>query len=761
VKADDIKKEVKANFYRPIQLIALFLASGVVVSFLFYKNSGWTFVVLGGALLWFIIMAYYTKRIKALVLMLLFFALGFAIMNNALAAEAMPEAKGTITGQVVDVKVYDESVYLTLDNWQIQVDDEVITPSKRLNVIVDYTAAICGDTVLFHSKIKLPDGKRNFYGFDQQLYLASKQIAYYAYPDELTIVGHQQNLNAVFYQIRTYANDTLEMLYDKDTVGIAKGFFLSDKTDIEDADYQAFKTSGAASILAVSGLHFGIISIVFFWLLTKIGVGRRSASITTAVMMFFYAGVVGFTASALRALVMGVIVIVAELLGKRKDYLSFISLAFVISLILRPASLFSAGFLMSFGAVYAIVLLAPFFQRCFKPIPRFLSSTMAATFGATLGVSPFVINFFNYVSIIGVFSNIIIMPLGSLAVVLVFLSVVLGSLLGQPIAFLAQWLIKGMIWFMSQISSVPFAAVTMKNLPIVFVMGWFLLIFVLSNEIHIKKWFKRVLSALLVSVLVITLALPAFVSPKLSVYFLDVGQGDCALIETQEGKHYLIDTGRVYAYDEIERYLVSSGIVLDGLFLTHPDADHIGGAQDLIDAGFVSELYIANTDWVSYDFMGDYHMTYLKKGDTVILSDTVSLSILHPPSSLDTEDKNQRSLCMVLESDVGRVLFTGDIDDIIENELLSALEDVDVLKVSHHGSKYGSTPQFLSAIEAEYAVIQCGENIYGHPAEETLYHLKRACDIIYRTDLDGGIRFTFGESISVKTVIEHFFDDTF
>jgi len=231
----------------------------------------------------------------------------------------------------------------------------------------------------------------------------------------------------------------------------------------------------------------------------------------------------------------------------------------------------------------------------------------------------------------------------------------------------------------------------------------------------------------------------------LSVHFIDVGQGDAILID-YDTYEMLIDGGR---WDDCAHYIPSyvDG-ALEVMVATHPDADHIGGLGNVLDAFDVKDIWL-NGDTASTqtytDFMAKVNaegaqVHQAQRGDKISLS-TLTFDVLHPTLPLSS-DKNENSIVLVLSFGQVDFLFTGDAESGAEGSMIAAnlIDDIDILKVAHHGSKYSSTASFLEAAWPEIAIYSAGaNNPYGHPAPETI---TRLCDIgatIYGTDVNGTI----------------------
>jgi len=751
----DFKNKQNILFYRPLMLIAFFLTFGILIGhyLLVCRQTAATLFVLGVVCLFLFIISH--RRISVVILALASFGVGVFLISCSEEIESVPAGEAVIIGRVVDIAHYDTTSYYTLDDWTVSVSDWTINPKKKIRISAENKTLAFGDVISFSSEIDYPDIQRNLYGFNEHLYLLSNGIGYIAslYDDEIQIIKNQKKMDTAFYHARMYVSERIDTAFSDETKGIAKGLILGDKSGISETDYEAYKRGGAASVLAVSGLHMGIISLFFFWLLRFVAVGRKPAHIITGMVMFFYAGLVGFSISSIRALMMGGIVIVANLLGRRKEPFSFLCLAYVLALIICPSSLFTAGFMLSFGAVFAILLLTPKIINALKRWPKQIAGLVATTLSAWVGTAPILVNTFNFVSLIGLFVNLIIIPIASITVILVLLSLLPG-LVGNSIAFLGQTLISLMNIILHTAERVPLASVAIKNLPVVFIVSWFALIFIISSLVMLKKKTKQIIAGFcLVLMIAMLLFIPQKYENQMYIYFFDVGQGDAILIHTPERKNYLIDTGRSYAYRDIERYLKSTGLHLDGLFLTHSDQDHIGSYETLVQEGFVQQVYISSVDCFEYE-MDEAEIIRISRGDEINLDSQASLYVLNPSDKMTEWNTNQQSLCMLFQYNDKKILLTGDIDDEIEEKLFSVWTDIDILKVTHHGSAYGSTQDFMEKTQPEIAIISCGKNIYGHPAPQTLYNLNNTCDIIYRTDILGGIMIILSDDIEIETVIQ-------
>lgn len=253
---------------------------------------------------------------------------------------------------------------------------------------------------------------------------------------------------------------------------------------------------------------------------------------------------------------------------------------------------------------------------------------------------------------------------------------------------------------------------------------------------------------------------PQTLPAKDSVHFIDVGQGDCALL-LSGGQAVLIDAGTAENGDNIVHYLKSLGIEsLFAVVATHPHSDHIGGMAQIIDAFPISHFYlgreIANTS--SYGNMLDalernaVQPTVPQIGDSLLFDSGATLTFLGPDEQIADSNLNNRSLITLFQAGVRRVLLMGDAEAAAERALLARYPQLpcEILKVGHHGADTSTSEAFLHAVQPTTAVISCGaNNEYGHPSPQTLQNLSLAgVDDVRITAEDGTIVIPLDQPLS-------------
>ena len=241
-----------------------------------------------------------------------------------------------------------------------------------------------------------------------------------------------------------------------------------------------------------------------------------------------------------------------------------------------------------------------------------------------------------------------------------------------------------------------------------------------------------------------------------SVHIIDVGQGDSIFIQTLENKRILIDAGDEEAEHTVYSYLKRKGVKkIDVLIATHPDTDHIGSMDYIIDKFKISHFYMpeAKTDSEAFynllDSCKDKNLKieYLTKGDVLKIDSSTSMEILSP--STITDKNNLNSIVSLLNYKGYEFLFTGDAEKENESEILSScnLPDIEFLKAGHHGSSSSSTDEFIAKLKPDAVAISCGyNNDYGHPHRSVLDTFRENGSVVYRTDKNGTLVFYCDEN---------------
>ncbi|MDO4481665.1 MAG: DNA internalization-related competence protein ComEC/Rec2 [Bacillota bacterium] len=559
--------------------------------------------------------------------------------------------------------------------------------------------------------------------------------------------------------------------FGAEAAGLFSGMLFGDRSGLSEETYESFRENGTAHVLSVSGLHVGIIYGAVGVLMGK----RRRSCAAACLRVFTLAGcalLASFSVSVMRAVFMAVLHLLAERIHKRYDMISAACVTASVFLLKNPYMLFSPGFILSFSAVLSLAVIGGGLKRRIKSENPVFSAAVPLA-AVQLGTAPVNVIMFNYFSFASFTANIpviflsgIMIPAGAAAFLLscagrwaepIFdTAAVCCGFLGEMLLFFNDFTGMG--------GKLGFAAGT----PGVFAAAAFYLILlaVFSEYSFLNPMTSKRFAALVIMCAVLFSLSAAEWQRTPEIVFLDVGQGDCIHIKTPEGRNYVVDGGgSLFSdYDVGEEvilpYLRSAGIgKLDGIFISHMDADHYKGTASLskmIDTGnvFLYEGYRASESEAAARLgKAPEDFVYLKKGDVVQLGRGVSAEVVFPENTEEIslekssdgkknggEENNLNELCMVVMLNYSgtEILLTGDIGAEEEKSLGKEIA-CDIVKVPHHGSGYSSSEDFVSRTEASAAVIQVGKNNFGHPAESVIERYDKKGIMLFRNDEDGAV----------------------
>ena len=550
-------------------------------------------------------------------------------------------------------------------------------------------------------------------------------------------------------------------------------------------------------MLAVSGSHITYIISAFSILMEK--KNKRITKIITIIFLIFFMALTGFTASVVRASIMGILILTAGLVHRKSDTINNLGISSLIILICNPYTIIDAGFWLSFAGTMGIILLEKpinsYFQKfkiCkIKPISWIINS-FTITFAANIIIIPIMAYMFSTFSMTFWISNILAAPVMEFVTIygflIYFISIFLlplAKFLGIILNFSLNSLIK-----IAEITSlIPGSSIYIKTPYLLECIIYYLILFLIFNWKRIKEKLEnnKILEKIkknsykYISIILIFIILTNTISNKIfqeiKIYFVDVGQGDSTLIQTIEGKNILIDGGgsEFGSFDVGESillpYLLDRRITtIDYLMISHFDSDHIGGVFAILENLKVKNIIISKQGETSENLKKFYEITnnkgirtiIVKKGDIVEIDKYSHFEILFPEDNL-IEDNilNNNSIVARFNSLDFSILFTGDIEEIAEKRLCELYSGTDkleafVLKVAHHGSKTSSSEEFLELVKPKIALIGVGKNNnFGHPNIDVIERLENMGSKIYRTDNCGEIIIRINrEKLQIHTKIK-------
>lgn len=667
--------------------------------------------------------------------------------------EGLEGNNAAVTGRVVSiVKKDDEYFKLQLSDVSIISDNGARSYKKKILVnvysdIADYRTVLW-DRVYITGEVSIPKERSNPGTFDYRRYLKSIGIRCIITAENIENVKKAGGIAALLKSAKCRTADIFESALGDDSA-VVMGLLFGETSGIDEDIIETFRRGGTAHVLAVSGLHLGLL----YSFLCRFKRKKRSipADIAIVLALSAYTALAGFTASVVRACLMIFIHIAGNHLNRRYDLISSTCVSMIIILAVNPMQIYSAGFQMSFLAVITLGIMIPLIQKKIKGI-------LLPMIAVQTGMVPYTMYVFNYVSLTSVISNIPVyfiaaamIPAGISVIAFCWLPVI-----AKPAAMITGLFVKLLLWcndftYMGGVFTFDVASPS-----VIFLAVYYIFIFYMCSEAGqialIRRNYKKI-AAVFAAAVICGAGCSVYLSDgfeKTDMVFVDVGQGDCLHIKAG-GKNLLIDGGGSFNYNvgksTLKPYLLKSGVTkIDMAIATHLHTDHYQGLKELSQTYRIKKLGVyeansVNENHLKKEFKTD-EILYLAAGDVINMGRNVSVEVLSPDrgNPLDEKDENKNSLVLRVNVKGSSVLMTGDIDEKGEKTLIADTDiKADILKIAHHGSRYSSCEKFIAVAAPKIAVIQVGKNTYGHPSEEVIKRLEEHKITVLRNDEQGAV----------------------
>lgn len=576
------------------------------------------------------------------------------------------------------------------------------------------------------------------------------------------------------YTFKTYFLQKLDNVFTPKYGGVMKTVLLGDKTDLDSEMKALFREGGILHILTISGMHISMLGMGSFRLMRKVRVPIKGAAVTGLLVVLFYGAMIGTQAATFRAICMFLLQMAALLLGRTYDRLTGLSVAAMLLLLEQPMYVFYSGFLLSFGAVLGITVLAPRIEALGTDrgaaVKRLLQ-TFSGSIGILAATFPIQAYFYYEYPVYSMLVNLLVLPflpyIVGIGALLLALPSGLGILIQVP-AMVCQLLLYG-YETVCRCSMEPAGHCLVIGAPKVWQIAvyYVCLLLLLWQPFH-KENVKKVFTLLWLVVMAGSMLL-RIPSQGLKVQFLSVGQGDCAIIR-YGSETYVVDCGSTSNLGTAEDILLPClkyyGIAkVNGVFISHADADHMNGIIQWLTAYTHSHVQLerillpALSEEALQEEFGELlalaekaqiPITLLGAGDMLTIGE-MQLKVLHPAKGFaDIGDANGYSQVLLFSFHGKGVLMTGDIGAAQETELLKKLQeeptDIVALKAAHHGSKYSNTDAFLQAVSPEHIILSYGVgNAYGHPHTEAVARMQSLGADLWYTGRQGAIMLSVDE----------------
>jgi len=610
-----------------------------------------------------------------------------------------------------------------------------------------------GDVVNISGRLGLTDDP-GFAGF-----LESRGFAGSLSVDRFERVGPSPNpMVRLADRVRAALSASLAELFGPREAGLLMGLALGDTSHLDEGMARDFKATGLSHLLAVSGGNVAMVLAPIMALALAVRLRPFLRFLLGLVTVVFFVVLTGGEPSVLRAGVMAGIGLSGVLLGRRSNTWSVLGGAILVLLLLDPFLVAAVGFQLSVMATAGMVAFAGPLAARLSLLPRPVAASIGTSIAAQLGVAPLLLSYFHWIPGVTVLANLLAFPVIGPILLLGLAAAALSGFappLAAPLAALARVLLAYLMWLADSMASAPIASVTSPGGMVPLVVGSAV---VVALAVWIRTSWRPPRSVLVVGVV----AMPVFVwatalgsgpPSGLAVHFLDIGQGDSILIMSPEGATILIDGGP--EADLAATKVAALGVKrLDVVMVTHGHADHVEGLAEVLarfPVGLVLDPGCPEASPSYADFLNAVEAESLpvrhpRAGDIIEVGD-VTLDFLSPAACHEGthSDANNDSLVVMLSVGEGTVLLPGDAEAEAQQEILDsgASVEADLLKVPHHAGNT-SLPEFLTASEADVAVIQVGQpNDYGHPTGEVLSTLDSANMQVFRNDIGGDVTVVF------------------
>lgn len=734
-----------------------------------------------------------SRAVYALIIMVI----GYALMTRATAGYSKADNISAdneviVTGTVVDNEAGDNGETVRLHNTYCNIEKMKIYLGKVIIFSDKMTDMLPGNKVRIRCQIRTFLGARNEGNFDDKLYYNSIGISAVFYQKEvLSVEKSIWPVRSRLLKLKIFLSTIIYRICNEENASVLDAMLLGQKNGISTEVKELYQSAGIYHLCCISGTHMVVIGLGVYSLFRK-KFKFLPAGVCGIIAILMYSLMVGLSVSVLRAVIMLVCRLAADMTGRTYDMISALGFSAVIAMIMNPYVIYNSGFLLSYGAVAAICTALPVLKQVYIREERTLAGRMQSVFITSMTIQIFTLPVlawnFCELPVYAVLVNLIVIP----CIVYILISGIAGITVGiiniVAGSFLAGVSNYGLVIYKtlcSIINNLPFnmyvtGRPSINNIVIYYVILLIIIVILWKNykrDETFKElfWYVRVVRAFLtvgiIGILMLLITVRPNRLPKISI--MDVGQGDSILLRPGDGMNYLIDGGssdiKNVAKYRILPCLKAKGIdKIDYAIVTHSDADHINGISELLSErsgthSYIRTLVLPDINNKSTEF-AELIKTARLCGIKIIYicagqrwkSNKYSIDCMYPIKNMDSTDVNEMCTVISFAYNGFRMTFMGDIGTEGETELLkmNSIMKSDILKVGHHGSKNSSSDEFLAKVHPRVSVISSGiNNRFGHPHNETLDRLRNIGSQAYVTAKTGEVTITIKDnSYTINTM---------
>lgn len=737
---------------------------------------------------------------------------GFAYIGKTLS----------LTGRIKEIKSYDVPFGERSYRLKVKADSDEISAfilkikesdlfaGCNLNNDVDIDLSELS-RILYGRKISCTGSFEAFEGelnpgqFDANAYYKNEGYTGILDAKDIRIVKEEESFSPDIYlhRLNLAISEKYKKILGDKNAGSLSAMVLGDKRGLDEEIKELYQENSISHLLSISGLHISLLGGAVFLFLRRLKVSFRFPLITSSIILIIYGAFTGFSVSTSRAVVMMSVLFISFVIGKSYDLPSGLALAALILIVMNHRVIYQSGFLLSFFAVIGIFYIMPELLYIFKVDIyhkkgiikglHLLLASIISSISILLATLPIILNNFYEVSLTGIILNIIVIPLMSLVVITGLLGgfvALVSETMGSFLLGITHYILNlytlfcrlgDRLTFLRLIIGKPDKWQIVLYYLILVIVFYLLALKRRENKLrslknNLSKEYNTSKRIVVTGLMTFTSFLIIAYKPReFSINMLDIGQGDCFVVNDGNNDIYISDCGSTTVQNvgktRLLPFLKSKGWgKVDTIFISHMDKDHVNGVNDLlkcaeitigriiISASYKSDkLNCAELEELKeLAKMRDIKLFYMKKGDEIVGKD-ISFRCIYPTGEEDIEDQNEASIVMRMDYKELSMLFTGDIAGSTEEKIIEGSDkdtlDCDILKVCHHGSKNSSTDDFLKKVSPKLYLISCGlMNRYGHPHRDALSRMTEEGGRILRTDHMGGtqIKLADGKFIITK-----------
>ena len=605
--------------------------------------------------------------------------------------------------------------------------------------------SLAGQQYVVLGELVLPAYPAHEYGFHMSTYLKSKNAIGIVEVSSWQLVKQETTMKQRLSKQRLRLKQHIEQTFPPSLVAEAQALLIGLQENVDYETSRAYQKLGITHLFAISGLHVALVSFIFFQGLLRVGIRKELATVILIVILPIYALLAGGAPSVWRAVSVVELILLARYFRWRVSAVDALAISFIGFILIQPGVLYQVGFQLSYLATFSLI----FSSRLIARMLNLILQSFMITFVCQIFVYPLLLHHFYELSFSSFLANILFVPLFSFIILPVNIFLLVVTFLPGP---LDMWLFslyepcRTMITsFIMAVQNLPYQMWTPGKPSKVMMLFCYSSVLATLYYADMKKWRIAILVLLLPAII---LQLQLYTNKNVLITFINVGQGDCILIELPFRRGvYLIDAGGLLRFEQeawkerddlyevgrqiVVPYLKGKGISkIDTFILTHADADHVEGAEEIVREVTIKEVHVTPNS-LDKAVMTDFLQEAAKK--KILIREQLaghSWQVGHTtfryiwPYDTDYEGNND-SLVLVMESGHFKALFTGDLEKEGEGALIQNayenLKDVTLLKAGHHGSKTSSTEEFIDVTNPQLTIFMAGKNNrYNHPHTEVV-----------------------------------------